>query len=115
MAPFFPYNATRMRLLALGLIVLLARPVTGAELRSLDAAYGRIEDAYPTSRLVGGTLSIITGALTGFGGTALLFNESRPMDERLVGGLGSILGAITGGDGLVRSFSPSSMELIVPH
>ncbi len=90
-------------------------PPRDAKIRSLDLAYRQLDDAYPSSRAIGGTISIITGAAVGFGGFFLMIDTSRPTDEGIVGAIGMCAGIATGVDGIVRAFGRSSAEALIPH
>lgn len=83
--------------------------------RNLDAAFRSLDTAYPTARVIGGTLSTLTGAFGALGGFLLVIDPTRPGDEAVAGAAIMVGGSIGGLEGLIRLWRRSSPELLIPH
>src|SRR5271163_4649869 len=108
------------RLLILGCLLTVFR-ASGAgvpqapKLTALDAAYSDLEDSYPSTRTWGALTSMLTGGFGFLGGTVLIFDQARPVDEGITAYALATFGSIDGIDGLIRIARRSSTELELPH
>lgn len=83
--------------------------------RGLDAAFADLEDGYPSTRIWGSLVSMLTGGASFVGGTLLAFDGARPTDEAIAAYALATLGAVDGIDGMIRFGRRSSAELALPH
>lgn len=107
---------------ALAILVLassaLAKPAAvrrPASTAALDTAFARYEEKVGLSRRLGGALSIVSGAFVGFGGFWMSLDQKVSLAESLGGMGGTLLGAVNGFEGLIRVFSPSPLQRLLPH
>jgi hypothetical protein len=85
------------------------------KLKNLDTAFRGLAASYPGTAILGGSISMVSGAFTGFGGFILSLDGSRPGDEQATGGVAMVTGAVTGVDGLVRFFGKPTATTLSEH
>lgn len=88
---------------------------THAKASGLNQSFNQIQQSYPSSRVIEGSLSLLYGVPTLFAGTLLAFDGNAPGDEVLTGWLLLLSGTAASVDGLVYGFGESYGEMAVGH